>query len=107
MVFAIGSASRDAPETYNKMKDTIISIIDRYGISKIHYAIITYGNTASISQGFESSFPTAEDLTNFVKSLPRKSGGLAVDKALGEAKKAFDSPAVFFSSCIIEITLYN
>lgn len=94
LVFAIGSASRDASETYQKMKDVVVSIINKYGIDKVHYSVVTYGNTASISQGFESSFPSAEALTSFVRSLPRKSGGLAIDKALREAKKAFDSPKV-------------
>ena len=95
LVFAIGSAGRDASQTYQKMKDTVVSIVNKYGIEKVNYGVVTYGNTASVSQGFESVFPNSEALTSFVDSLPRKSGGLALDKALREVRRVFDSSAVF------------
>jgi hypothetical protein len=97
LAFAISASSRDADTIYALMKDTIQSIIDICGGSKIRYSLIIFGSQPSTRLSFAENMPEAEELKNFVRNLPRRSGVPAIDKAMQEAQRLFDGqgrPAV-------------
>lgn len=72
------------------MKDIIKSMIDRYGTSSIQYAVITFGNVPITRISFNTAFSDDEALKSLVDSV-RKSSGALLDRALGEAKKFFET----------------
>ena len=72
------------------MKETIRNIIQTYGITKIHYSVILFGNVATTRVDFSKSFPDKETLVRIVDGLPKISGGPALVSALEEARKVYE-----------------
>ena len=95
MAFAIQASTADADETFSKIKDTIKKIIDVYGTKKLHYAVIVYANTATTKLNFgeREQLPSDSALKRLIDNIPRATGEPAVDKALEEARKLFESSA--------------
>lgn len=76
-----------------KIKDTLKSVIDRYGKNDIRYSFILFGEEPSERVRFtESERYTIELLKDRIDRLSRISGA-ALDKALDEAKKMFEDTA--------------
>ena len=71
------------------MKDIIKEVIDKYGKSRISYGLITFGSVPETKIRLAEYFNTENDLKRFVDASGKPSGA-ALDKALVEAKKAFD-----------------
>lgn len=94
LVFAIAATSSDGEEIYKLMKSTIQSIITNYGVEKIQYGIIHYGDISSTQVKFGAKFPSLENFKSFIDSLPRYFGGRGVDKALVQADQLFKGAAV-------------
>ena len=93
MGFAISISSSDANANLQKIKDTLKSVIDRYGKSDIRYSFILFGEEPSERVRFtESERYTIELLKDRIDRLSRISGA-ALDKALDEAKKMFEDTA--------------
>ena len=91
--FAISTGSFGAVTNLQTVKDTIKSVIDRYGKSDIRYSFIIFGNEPSERVRFtESERYTIEILKDRVDRLARISGA-ALDKALDKAKKMFEDTA--------------
>lgn len=95
IAFAIQASTANAEGTFSQIRDTIKTIIDRYGTKKIHYAIIVYADTATTKLNFGERDQLSSDdaLKQVIDSIPRAPGEPAVEKALEEAKKLFESPA--------------
>lgn len=89
--FAIAAGSLFADETFKLMKDTISAIIREYGVGKINYGLVVFGDTATIKIRF-NDFTDINNLLQFLSATPKKRSGAAVDEALIEAEKLF-SPA--------------
>ena len=91
--FAISTGSLDAEENLQTIKDTIKSVIDRYGKTDIRYSFILFGDEPSERVRFtESERFTIEILKDRVDRLARISGA-SLDKALDRAKKMFEDTA--------------
>lgn len=91
LVFVISAVSSTADDVFQKTKETITSIIDKYGTNNIHYAMIFAGSDAVAIVEFDS-YTTTEQLRNMFTKLPRLSGGPALDKALKLSGEVFKSP---------------
>lgn len=90
LVFALSAAAVDADDTFDKIKDTVDTIIKQYGTDKIRYALLTFGDTPSIIVDF-SDGRGKEALRTTVEQLSRPTGDPDVEKALKEAEKLFDN----------------
>lgn len=91
--FAISTGSLDAEANLQTIKDTIKSVIDRYGKSDIRYSFILFGDEPSERVQFtESERYTIDILKDRVDRLSRISGA-SLDKALDKAKKMFEDTA--------------
>ena len=86
--FAIAAGSFDADETFQLMKDTISAIIGEYGLDKIRYGLIVFGDTASIKIQF-GDFSNIDNMLRYLNILPKKRSGAALDEALEEAERLF------------------
>ena len=90
LAFALSATATDADTNFKLMKDTITSFADMYGISKINYAIIAYGEKQRTWVDFQSQPSDFEDLKKLVDAISRETGVVALDKAIDEARKLFD-----------------
>ena len=90
LVFALSAAAVDADDTFDKIKDTVDTIIKQYGRDKIRYALMTFGDTASVVVDF-SDGRGKEALRATVQQLRRPNGEPDVERALKEAEKLFDN----------------
>ena len=89
LIFAISSTASSSPANYNQMKSIIKSVIDKYGMMKINYGFITFGSQPVTDSRLTEYFSSESSLKDFVDFLIRRSG-VALHKALEEAKKAFE-----------------
>lgn len=89
--FAISATSADSSEIFQKIKDTINSIIDKYGISRIHVSLLVFGDNAARKISFKDQFSSPENLKSFINLIPKRSGGPVLGEALQEAVNLFKS----------------
>lgn len=90
LAFALSAAAVDAEDTFDKIQDTVDAIIKQYGTDKIHYALLTFGDTPSIIVDF-SDDRGKDALRTTVQQLSRPTGDPDVKKALEEAEQLFDN----------------
>ena len=90
LAFALSATSADASTNFKLMKDTIKAFADLYGMEKIHYAVIAYGQNPRKWFDFQSQPSDFEALKRTVDGIPREGGVVALDKAVEEAGKLFD-----------------
>ena len=91
--FAISAAALNAKETFDKVKETVKSIIKKYGTGNLRYAVIVYGSDAKLILSFERTFPALEDWLTVVDSMRNEPGTPALEIALQKAKELFQTSA--------------
>ena len=90
VTFALGATSIDSQETFDLMRGTIIRIIKRYGIDRIHYSAIVCGSgIPTTSFDFASNIPEQDELILKVIRVPKRDGRPDLEQALEEAKRIF------------------
>ena len=62
LAFAISARAIDDATNFAKMKDIIRSIVQKFGSSRIHYSVITYGDPPTTVLPFDRRLPSDEDL---------------------------------------------
>jgi uncharacterized protein YegL len=72
------------------MKDTVNSIITKYGTDRLRYAFVTFGTTASPSLSFQEKFVTLEKLKNYISLVRQPRGDPSLKRALDQVKRLFD-----------------
>lgn len=90
LALALSAAAVDAEDTFDKIKDTVDTIIKRYGTDKIRYALMTFGDTPSVIVDF-SDDRGKDALRTTVQQLTRPTGDPDLTKLLKEAEQLFDN----------------
>lgn len=73
------------------MQNTIKAFINKYGVKKIHYSIIVYGDSVIRVVNFNRTFPiSVSDLKAAIDKQPALSGGPVLKDALQEAFRVFN-----------------
>ena len=90
--FAISANAADSSTSFKKMKDTINSVIEKYGQARIRYSVIVFGSSPSVKVSFSDLHPSDLGLMSFVAALPR-SRGSNLAKTLEEVKNLFERNA--------------
>ena len=92
--FALNAASADSLVIFRLMKNVLTTIFDRYGVGRVQFSIIVYGDVVTTRLGeFDNDF-TLEDLTRAVNNLaPNPGGSVNLDQALKEARLLFIAKA--------------
>ena len=81
----------DADTNFKLMKDTITAFADMYGMSKINYAVVAYGEKPTKWFDFQSQPSDFDALKRIVVAITRETGIVALDKSLEEARRLFDA----------------
>ena len=90
--FAISADSANASMIFTLMKETISSVIEQYGQSRLRYSVIVFGSTPTIKVSFSDLFANKDQLKTLVAAVPR-SRGSNLAKTLQEAKNMFQGSA--------------
>lgn len=98
VAFAVSASSSDASDTLQHFKDIIKAISDTYGTDKIHYGLISYGDSAVIKLPFSSRNSSLERLKNLIDSLTVETGGSDLEEALDAAVMIFKGQGVRFDA---------
>ena len=95
LLFAI-SLSAVNPNTQNLMKDITQSVIKRFGIDRIRYGVIVFGNSAVTKFDFGSILPDQTSIINAVKALQKvdESTSPNLKTAMETAQQRFENGAV-------------
>ena len=86
-MFAISSTTVDSQENFAHAKDVIQKFIDKYGIQKVKYSLLTFGNEPSVHFKFNSTLDEVKMLMEMI-SVP--SGGALLHKAMETAVELFN-----------------
>lgn len=72
------------------MKRTVQSIVEKYGVNRIHYSVIVFGSVAISHIDFSTSIPDRDELIRKVNQLPKSKDRPDLVKALEKAKQVFE-----------------
>ena len=98
VAFAVSASSSDASNTLQHFKDIIKAISDTYGTDKIHYGLISYGDSAVIKLPFSSRSSSLERIKNLIDSLNVETGGSDLEEALDAAVMIFRGQGARFDA---------
>ena len=91
LAFAISSnAALHSAENFMKMKDIINWVLDKYGVGKIQYGVVVFGNTPTVKVRFTQPV-NEEQLNNILLSTTQNSGGSNLERALEAVRNLFES----------------
>lgn len=90
MTFALSATSVSAQSSYILMKRTVKSIVEKYGVNRIHYSVIVFGSVAISHINFSYSIPDRNELIRKVARLPKSKDSPDLVKALEKAKQVFE-----------------
>ena len=76
LVVAMCAVSAASSQSFKLMKDTVKSIVDKYGTSKIHYNVVLYGTLAVPTLEFSDKTLTKEDVKKYIDDLPKPKGNI-------------------------------
>ena len=74
LVVAMCAVSAQSNQSFELMKNTVKSIVDKYGTSKIHYNVVIYGTLAVPTLEFSDKTLTKEDVKEYIDTLPKPRG---------------------------------
>lgn len=90
LVFALSATSNNSAQTYKLMKNTIKRFIDKYGVGKIQYSIVVYGDQVIRVVNFNHTFPpNANELKAAIDAQAPLSGGPVLNDTLQEGFQIF------------------
>ena len=70
LIFAISARAVDDATNFEKMKQVIRAIVQKFGSNKIHYGVITFGDPFKTELPLKQPQPpTDEDLENFISMI--------------------------------------
>lgn len=95
LAFALSATSASSNQSYALMRNTIKHLIDKYGVDKIHYSVVVYGDSVIRVVNFNNTFPpSASDLKEAIDAQPPLSGPPVLTDALQEAVRVFNETEV-------------
>ena len=92
MIFAISSRAARADSNFNKIKESLKSMIDRYGTFKTRYGVIVFGNTPRVRISLSETFRQDDLMKRSIDNILRTTGA-DLGRALEKSKEMFDTSA--------------
>ena len=66
LAFAISARAVDNEANFEKMKDILKAIVQKFGSNRIHYSVIKFGDPPITELPFNRRLPSDEDLKRFI-----------------------------------------
>ena len=89
LAFVISTTAVDQDKNFEKTKEIIKETVEKFGLHRVRYSLITFGATPDVKIRFDNVFDTEEELGNLVDNVKTASGDAALGKALEEARYLF------------------
>lgn len=89
LAFVISNTAVDQDKNFEKMKDIIKGTVDKFGLFRVRYSLITFGETPDMKIRFDNVFDTEEELGKLINNVKKGLGDAALHKALEEARYLF------------------
>ena len=90
-MFALSATATDSQDTFQKMKDAVVSVVEIFGVDQPQYGVILYGSSATVSIDFSREFPSPKALQSRLALYPRERGSPDLTKALKEVNNLFEN----------------
>ena len=75
--------------TLRKTKEIIKGTVDKFGLFRVRYSLITFAATPDVKIRFDNVFDTTEELGKLVDNVKKAFGDAALHKALEEVRYLF------------------
>lgn len=91
LLLAISTTAIESKDNLLYSKEVIYKIIEKYGIRKIKYSLLTFGQEPYVYFKFNSTFDDdADRLKLAIARSDMKSSGASLQKAMEKSKEVFD-----------------
>ena len=89
LAFVISTTAVDQDKNFEKTKEIIKGTVDKFGLFRVRYSLITFGATPDVKIRFDNVFDTTEELGKLVDNVKKAFGDAALHKALEEVRYLF------------------
>lgn len=99
LLFAISTTATDSDENLVYSKEVIYKIIEKYGIKKIKYSLLTFGQEPYIHFKFNFIPDDVNTLKLAIEEGKMKSSGASLQKAMEKSKEMFEEAEGWYKYC--------
>ena len=89
LAFVISNTAVEQDKNFEKMKDIMKGTVDKFGLFRVRYSLITFGETPDVKIRFDNVFDTEEELGKLINNVKKSLGDADLHKALEEARYLF------------------
>lgn len=89
LLFAISTTSTESDENMAYVKTVLYKIIEKYGIRKIKYALLTFGQKPSVHFQFGSISDDLNRLLQAIAASKMQANGASLRNAMEKAEEMF------------------
>lgn len=89
LAFVISTTAVDQDKNFEKTKEIVKKTVHMFGLSRVRYSLITFGETPDVKIRFDNAFDSEEDLGKLVDNVKKALGNAALHKALEEVRYLF------------------
>jgi len=90
LLLAISTTATESDDNLRYSNEVIHKIIEKYGIRKIKYSLLTFGQEPYVYFKFNSIFDDVDRLKLAIDAGKMRSSGASLEKALEKSKEVFD-----------------
>ena len=97
LLFAISTSATDSEENLAYSKDVIYKIIEKYGIRKLKYSLLTFGEEAFVHFKFGFISDEVNRLKLAIERSKMESSGASLEKAMERSREVFEEAEGWYS----------
>ena len=89
IAFVISSKAVDQDKNFETMKEIVKGTIEKFGLSRVRYSLITFGETPDVKIRFDNVFDYETEIVKLVDTVEKELGDAMLHKALEEVRYLF------------------
>ena len=107
LLFAVSTTATESEDNLVYSKEVIYKIIEKYGIRKIKYSLLTFGQEPYVHFKFNFTFDDVDKLKLAIDGGDMKSSGASLQKAMEKSKEVFDEAEGWYYNVKLECFLHK
>lgn len=100
LLVAISTTAAESADNLLYSKEVIYKIIEKYGIRKVKYSLLTFGQEPHVYFKFNSIFDDVDRLKLAIDRGKMKSSGASLQKTMEKSKEVFDEAEGWYYNVI-------
>ena len=89
LAFVISTTAVDQDKNFEKMKEIVKGTVEKFGLFRVRYSLITFGATPDVKIRFDNVFDSEQELGKLIDNVKKALGTAALHKALEETRYLF------------------